>query len=249
MTQPYVEGQVSLAPVSLVHSVTGMLWRPRATFEAVVASPRWAPLLVALALVATLGGSLSYATDVGRLALVDQWERTALAFGRPVDDAAYERLHQLSARGPAYGGALSLFSIAAATFGTAGLAYLTVREPRSQGSAKGPSFQHLLAVSTHSAVILALRSIVAAPLVYLRETTTSATALGRLFPSLNEASPVARVLGGVDVLLLWWAVVLAMGLAVACRRRARPLVLSCVGLYVAVVLVLAGVMAATGGTI
>ena len=40
---------------------------------------------------AAIAGALVMFTDIGQQALVDQWERTAVAFGRPVDDAAYAR--------------------------------------------------------------------------------------------------------------------------------------------------------------
>jgi arginine exporter protein ArgO len=49
--------------------------------------------------------------------------------------------------------------------------------------------------------------------------------------------------------VVWWAVVFAIGLAVLYRRKARPLALACLALYVAVVMVAAGVMALTGGTV
>jgi hypothetical protein len=230
--------------VNLAGRVIGIIRRPRTTFEAVVAAPRWMSLLTTLTLFSGASGGLFLATEVGRLALVDQWERTAFAFGRPVDDAGYEGFHRLSRWGPAYAAATSLLGVAGAAIGAAAVAFFAVpARPTST------SFHQVLAVSTHAAVILALKHVVAAPLGYLRESTINPTALGRLFPSLNETSPVARVLGTVDVLVLWWMVVLAIGLGVAYRRPARPLALTCVGIYIVLVLGMAGVMAITGGTV
>ncbi len=233
--------------MNLAQRVTGVLWRPRVTFEAVIASPRWVSLLVALTALSALAVGPFYATKVGRLALVDQWERSALAFGLPVDDAQYEALHHLSKSGPAYGVALSLLSLGGAAIGAAGLAYVALRPANSTAGVPATSFRQLLAVGTHSTVILALRNVVAAPIGYVRETTTSVTSVGRLFPSLSETSPAARALGALDLVVVWWIVVLAIGLAIALHRRARPLVMAGVGLYLAIVLMLVGAMAALAG--
>jgi hypothetical protein len=213
----------------------------------VIVSPRWLSLLATLTAVSAGAIGLFYATGVGRLALVDQWERAALAFGQPVNDAQYETLQRLSANGPAYAVALSLLGVAGAAIGVAALAYIALRSPRHSDGVEPPSFRQLLAVGAHSAVILTLRNLIAAPVGYLRETTASMTSVGRLFPSLNETSPAARALGAIDLLVLWWLVVLSLGLAIALRRPARPLFVIGVGLYLAVVVALVGVMAASGG--
>ena len=60
----------------------GIMTSPRATFEAVARSPRWAGILALTFLVAAASAAIVLYTDVGQLALLDQWERTASAFGR-----------------------------------------------------------------------------------------------------------------------------------------------------------------------
>jgi hypothetical protein len=90
--------------------------------------------------------------------------------------------------------------------------------------------------------------VIAAPVGYLRETTSSATSLGALFSSLDEASPAARFLGAIDVFVIWWVVVLAIGVAVLYHRRARSVAMTFVGVYAALALLLAIAMAVTGGS-
>ena len=51
---------------------------PRATFEAVARSPRWVGILALTFLVAAAAMAIVLSTEVGQLALLDQWERTAL---------------------------------------------------------------------------------------------------------------------------------------------------------------------------
>jgi hypothetical protein len=84
--------------------------------------------------------------------------------------------------------------------------------------------------------------------MYLRETLASPITLGLMASPINEASPLARFLGIIDLFVLWWIVVLAIGTATLYRRSARRLALMFVGAYLAVAVILAAFMAATGGT-
>jgi hypothetical protein len=181
-------------------------------------------------------------TAVGRQALVDQWERTATAFGQTLDDAAYERLENLGERnGVAYAVATTLLAGPVLALGIAFVLRVVLR-----GRA---SFHQVMAVTTHAGVILAIRQVLAAPLGYVRETTSSATSLGTLFASLDETSPVARFFGVLDVFVIWWAIVLAIGVSVLYHRRARNVAVTFVGAYAALALLLAIAMAVTGGSV
>ena len=84
---------------SLAARIYGVIRRPRVTFSAIVQAPSWAPVLAATTAVVFLCGIAFLRTDVGQQALVDQWERTATAFGQPVDDAGYAQLEQTARSG------------------------------------------------------------------------------------------------------------------------------------------------------
>jgi hypothetical protein len=224
-----------------VRAITGIIRRPRSTFQQVVSHPRWVLMLLVTACISAAAGAAFMQTAVGRQALVDQWERTATAFGKPVDDAAYARLLDLSDR------ASVGYAVAAAVLGgpvlTAGIAALLLLLFRGDAS-----FQQTMAVATHAGVILTLRQVVAAPVGYLRESTASATTLGVWFSTFDETSPVARFLGALDIFVLWWAIVLAIGVSVLYHRRARTMAATFVGVYAAFALLLAMAMAITGGS-
>jgi hypothetical protein len=181
-------------------------------------------------------------TDVGQQALVDQWERTAAAFGRPVDDAAYARLQELSGGAPLYGAAIALVNGPVLTLIAATLVFAAFRRTRAE-----VTFRQVLAVAAHAGVILAVRQMIAAPAAYIRETTSSATAVGVWFPMFDEASPAARFLGTLDLMMLWWVTVLAVGVAVLYRRRATRVAAMLTGAYAAIALVLAITMVMSGG--
>lgn len=184
-------------------------------------------------------------TTVGRRALVDQWERTALAFGQEVDDDRYAELTRLSEYGAAYavlsallGGPVLAIVIATLVFG--------VFSSVLGGSA---TYAQVLAVVAHAGAILALRQVVATPVNYARESLASPTTLGLFFPMLDEASPAARFLGAIDLFVAWWVIVLAIGVALLYRRSAGSIGLAFMGVYVGVAAGLAIAMTLSGGAL
>jgi hypothetical protein len=197
--------------------------------------------VLVLAAVAGIGANVALMTTaVGRQALVDQWERTASAFGQELDDAQYARLQAVSESGAVgYAVASGLLSGPLVTFGVAFVL---------KAAARTASLRQTMAVATHAGVILAVRQVIAAPMNYVRESTASATSLGSLFTVLDESSPAARFLGALDLFVIWWAIVLAIGVSVLLGKRARTLAGLFVGVYAALALLLAIVMMVTGGS-
>ena len=227
--------------LSLLARVRGVVFRPRSTFTAVVMRPHAAGLLIILTAVscAATGGFL--ATDVGQVALVDQWERTALAFGQPVDDARYAEMQNLSRYGVPYAAAIAAVRIPVGATAIASLLYgvFAARGRRA-------TFNQALAVAAHAAVILALRDVVAAPLNYVRESLASPATLNQLVGMFDETSPLARFFALIDVFMLWWIVVLSIGMAVLYKTRIRLAVATCIGVYIGIAVLLAGTMAVLG---
>jgi hypothetical protein len=209
----------------------------------VAASPRWVGLVAVLAVVTAASQALLFQTEVGRVALVDQWERTALAFGQPVDDARYAELQALSGQGPLYGVATALVGGPVLTVVLAAVIALVFRR-----GDRVVSFSQVLAVVAHASVILAIRLLVSAPVSYAREATGGATSLGLWFPALDAASFAGRFVGAIDVFVLWWVVLLAVGVGVLYGRQARSLAATFLGVYAGLALLVAVTMTALGGT-
>ena len=234
---------------SLAAHVYGVIRHPRVTFSTIVQAPSWIPVLVATTAVTFLCGMAFLRTDVGQQALVDQWERTATAFGQPLDDEGYAQL-ELTARSSgfdvAYAAATALTSGPLLVFAVSGLLFVLLKRRGQSGSP--PSFVQVLAVVSHATAILALRQIVATPIDYVRESIASPTTLVQFFSMLNEASPLARFLGIIDVFVIWWIVVLAVGVSVLYQRSTRSLALVFTGAYVVLALLAALAMAVSGGT-
>jgi hypothetical protein len=235
---------------SLAARIYGVIRRPRVTFSTIVQAPSWAPALVATTAVTFLCGIAFLRTDVGPQALVDQWERTATAFGQPVDDEGYAQMESRARSGAfdlAYAAVTALASGPVLVFAISGLLFILLKRRGGLPSSR-PSFVQLLAVVSYASVILALRQIVATPLDYVRESTASPTTLVQLFSVLDEASPVARFLGIVDLFVIWWIIVLAIGVSVLYHRSPRRLAFVFTGAYVVLALLAALAMAVSGGT-
>jgi hypothetical protein len=223
--------------------MAGVLRRPRATFQALKAAPRWADVLLATFLTTAAISAALLETRVGQLALLDQWERTAVAFGQDVSDERYAAMRTASENGALYavvsslaGGPVMTFAIAVLLFGGFRLS-----------GARGVSYRQVLSVAAHAGVILMLRQIIAAPIVYARETLASPVTLNLFFTVLDEASPMARFLAAVDLFVIWWIIVIAIGMSVLYGRSARRLAVMFVTLYTLLALILAAAMALAGG--
>jgi hypothetical protein len=226
---------------TLLARITGIVIRPRQTFEAVVTRPRPAGVLAVLTAVSFAATAAFIATDVGQVAVVDQWERTALAFGQRVDDERYGEMQELSRYRVPYAAATTVARGPVAAVAIAGALYaaFAMRGRRAR-------FAQVLAVVAHAGVILALRDIVAAPINYVRESLASPVTLVQVFGTLDEASPVARLFALFDLFVVWWLVVLAIGLAVLYHARARAVAAGLLAAYAGLALFLAGTMAVLG---
>jgi hypothetical protein len=212
-------------------------------FEALVGSPRWVDALAVFA-VGALAGVIFASTTVGQLAFLDQWTNTAEAFGQTLDADVYRRIDELSRRAPLVAGASGVLMALAAVGGVA----LALHGVFSMWLGTRRPYIAALAVAAHAGAILGFRQIVAAPLRYARESMASPTTLGIFFPMLDEGSLGARLLWTIDVFVLWWLVVLAIGTSVLYARPVRSLIVVYLLLYAGLALAVAGVMVSFGGT-
>jgi hypothetical protein len=195
-------------------------------------------------LVTALSSAFLFETETGRVALLDQWERTALAFGQTVGDSEYAALTRASENGTVYAIASAFANGPVLALTLTAILFAVLRRFTSGGVRFGQVF----AVVAHAGVILTLRQVIAAPIVYARETLASPATLNVFFATLNETSAPARFFGVIDLFVIWWIVVLAIGTSVLCRKPAHRLALAFMGAYVVLATILTLAMTLTGGT-
>jgi len=66
-------------------------------------------------------------------------------------------------------------------------------------------------------------------------------------PMLDENTFPARMLGAIDLFLIWWLVNLAIGVAVVSRRRTAAVATGLLVVYALIALVVAAVKSALAG--
>ena len=97
-----------------------------------------------------------------------------------------------------------------------------------------------------SAVLAAL-SIFTTPLAYVRQSLSSATNLAVFLPFLDDTSFLARMLGSIDLIFIWWMLSLSIGLGVLYRKRTGPIAITLLAVYVAIGVIIAAIKTASTG--
>lgn len=224
MSEPVIERPP--AP-SLASRVIGIITAPRATFEQIVAAPRVAGVLALVAVISALMVAGFLMTDVGKDAWLDQAVKSQEAWGSTVSDEQYAGMQRMAPMAPYLSGIPYLFIVPISAVVVSGILF-AIFNALMGGTA---TFKQLLAVVSHSQIIMALALFVSMPINYMKGTMTGATSLSVLVPMLDEGSFLARVLGMIDVFLVWYVFVLSIGLAVLYRKKTRSVAIGLFGIY------------------
>ena len=99
----------------------------------------------------------------------------------------------------------------------------------------------------HSGVVLAVLALFTTPLAYARESLSGATNLAVFAPFLDESSFAARLLGSIDLFVIWWIVSLAIGFGVLYRKRTGPIATTMFAVYAAIAVIIAAIKTASTG--
>jgi Yip1-like protein len=238
--------QTGSSPVteSVIARFIGIVTAPKATFESVVASPKWLGMLVLTTLIVAAGSALPLTTEGGRDALLEQQVRAMEGFGMQVNDQMYQQLQKRNAIAP-YTTAGSIIVMSPIIIAVIAGILFAIFNAAMGGSA---TFKQVYSVVVHAGVIQALAQLFTGPLNYFRQSMTSATSLAVLLPMLPDGSFAARLAGMVDLFLIWWVLALAIGLAVLFRRRTQPIAISLFAVYAVIALGAAAIMSRLGGT-
>lgn len=242
MTNPSTDAGAPVAPMGLLSRFIGVITSPKETFQNVVAHPRWFWMLALVTVVVAVCLTLPMTTEAGRQAALDNNVRQMENFGMQVSDEMYANM----AKGMRFATYQTFFSVllAGPIFSViiAGILY-GVFAVLMGGQA---TFKQLFAVYVHSTAISAVGQLFTGPLNYFRGSMSSATNLSVLLPMVDEQSFIGRLIGMIDFFIIWWFVLLAIGLGVLYRRRTQPIAIGLFGLYAVIIVLLAVVMSAFG---
>jgi hypothetical protein len=229
--------------MGLLARFIGVVTSPRDTFRSVVAHPKWLGMLALVTVIVACGAALPMTTDAGKEAALRQQVEQMEGMGFTVGDQQYEGMRRGMAWAPYTTGISILVISPIFTVIIAGILFVIFNAVMGGEG----SFKQMLAVVTHASVISALSQAFTGPLNYFRGAVTSATSLSALLPMLDPKSFAGRVLSGIDIFLVWYVLVLAIGLGVLYRRRTQPIAMSLYAVYAVIVLAFAAVMSRLGG--
>ncbi len=211
----------------LLARAIGVITAPRATFEHVAREPRWLGMFLLVAITTAVLMFAFLSTPVGQQAFLDEQVRRVESSGQQMSDQAYQAMERMlpymryiTAGGVIVSTPVMWLVVAGVLFGV-----FTVF------AGANASFKQVFSMVAHSGAVSLVGLLFTMPLNYFRESMTSSTNLAVFFPMLEEGSFLARMLGSIDLFLIWWVIVLAIGMAVVTRRKTRPIAIALLALY------------------
>jgi hypothetical protein len=205
--------------LSLPARVWGILTSPRETFADVAARPRWFGMMALVLIVTAIGLGVFYSTEVGQSAFLTQQADQARAAGREIPEAQWAGIQKVAPYMGLITVASTLLLAPIMWLAVSGLLFVVFNVAMG-GTA---TFRQLFAVFVHSTAVTLLQTLFVTPLNFVRETMSSATNLAVFLPMLDESSFLARFLGMIDLFVIWWVVILAIGLSVLFKRKTGPI--------------------------
>jgi Yip1 domain. len=241
MTNTPVAVTAEAPPRSLLGRFFGIIISPQATFRSVVAHPRVFGMLALICVgMAVLVGGFLY-TKTGQLAWLDA--ATTSSFRGPATPEQLAAMEKIAPYAWMFGVGQMVVIVPVILLITAGILFAIFNAALGGNS----TFKQLFAVVVHSSAISLLGQCFTMPMNYLRGTMSSSTNLAVLLPMVDETSFLGRLLSMVDLFIIWWLVVLAIGLGVLYRRRTQPIAVSLMAVYAVIAVVVAIVRSRMGG--
>lgn len=227
MTNSSVLSEASPAPMNVFARFIGIITEPRATYERIVARPTWLGMFLLTSVIIAFGATLPMTTEAGKQAAVDQQVASMEAFGMQISDEQYAQFQKGTATLPYMTAASVVFGSLFMVLIMGGILF-AIFNAALGGDA---TYKQILSVLVHASVISALAQLFTGPLNYFRGAVTSPTSLGALLPMLDDTSFMGKLAGTIDIFIIWWLVVLAIGLAVLYRRKTQPIATTLFGIY------------------
>ncbi len=201
----------------LMARVIGVITSPGETFKHIARTPKVSGALFIVCLLTALAQGLPQFTESGRAAALEMNVQQMENFGVTVTDEMYAQMEAQSKTNVAgYIALVSTFVVMPVSSVFISLIFWVIFNAILGGTA---TFKHVMAVVVHSQIVTTLSLVIAAPIMYARGQMSAGgiANLGALVP-LDETSFLAKFFGMIDLFIIWWVVVLAIGLATLYKR-------------------------------
>jgi hypothetical protein len=205
--------------LSLPARFWGILTSPRDTFVDVAARPRWFGMMALVLIVSAVCTGWFFSTQVGQTAWLDKAVESVRQSGREMPEAQWATMQKMASyMGVIY--AVSTLVVAPIMWLIISGILFAVFNAALGGTS---TFKQLFSVFVHSTAISVIQQLFVTPLNYVRETMSSATNLAVFLPMLDESSFLAKLLGTIDLFLIWWIAILSIGLGALFKRKTGPI--------------------------
>jgi hypothetical protein len=237
MTETVATAPNAASP-GLLARLIGVVFSPRETFEAVAARPRW---LGVMAVTLVIGAACQYfilSSPELQDNIINRQIRAMEAQG-PVSDAQVATVERFIGLMPSiYAGAAFIIGPLFVALIAGILMWIFTMLMGGNGT-----FKQVYAVVTHSGVVSTLAGIFSAALVLAGIPPSGVRPpganLGVFVPMLEETSFVAVMLTSIDLILVWWLITLATGLAVLYKRRTGGIATTLIAIYLVIAVTIA----------
>jgi hypothetical protein len=223
----------------LLARIVGVLLSPRETFAAIASRPRWLGVMLVTMVMSSAAYYVILSSQDMQNAIVDQQISAMESRGTTVSDEQVSNIERFIGYLPA-GYAVGIF-ILGPLFGAAIAGIVTGIFTSLMGG--NGTFKQVFAVMSHAGFIPAISVLFVAGMLAAGAKPIGVRPpganLGVFLPMLEETSFLAVMLRSIDMFLLWWMVVLAIGLGVLYKRRTGPIATTFIGLYVVIALLIA----------
>ena len=223
----------------LVARLFGVLFSPKETFAAIVARPRWLAVMVVTLVMSSAAYYVILSSQDMQDAIVDQQVRAMESRGNAVSEQQIANIERFIGYLPV-GYAVGIF-VLGPLFGAAIAGIVTGIFTTLMGG--NGTFKQVFAVMNHAGFIPAISALFIAGMLAVGAKPIGARPpganLGVFLPMLEETSFLAVLLRSIDMFLLWWMIVLAIGLGVLYKRRTGPIATTFIGLYIVIALLIA----------
>jgi hypothetical protein len=206
----------------------GVLTSPKATFEAVVRSPRSIGILAIVALLSGVSQAAFGLTEKGRQATLDFQVQQMERFGATVTDEMYANMEKQAPYQPYIQMVGAFIMLPIFVLIVTAILYAVFNAVMG-GTAE---FKQVMAVSSHAWMVPAVGALFGGLLNFARGSiSTSVANLGMLLPMLPEGSFAANLAGAADLFMLWFVFTLAVGLGVLYKRKTSGIAIALFSVY------------------
>jgi hypothetical protein len=238
MTETVPTSPATMASPGLIARMIGVVFSPRETFEAVAARPRWLGVMAATLAVGAACQYVILSSPELQDNIINQQIRAMEAQG-PVSDAQVAGVERFIMALPyVYAGGAFIIGPLFVAIIAGILMWIFTMLMGGNGT-----FKQVYALVTHSGVVSMLSGIFSAALVLAGIPPSGVRPpganLGVFVPMLEETSFLTVMLTSIDLILVWWLITLAIGLAVLYKRRPGGIATSLIAIYVVIAVVIA----------